>query len=116
MLMSRLLLGAKHNPCSKIEVEGDLPSPRRGAVGWSYEGNLFFGFGIKEKDDQEDFCFVQGGDVEVHDRKKALFFTNQIVKFDLKQKSFSDFPTTGLRPRPTSHPGVTTSKSKVFVY
>ena len=96
----------------KVETEGAMPSPRSHHAAWMYKNNIYLGFGNKVEDEGTDF--IQGGDCRMTTPRNVVL-TNQIVKFDLERKMYSNFPTHGSRPMPRKDFGAAKLESKVFI-
>ena len=96
----------------KISIEGDLPAPRNASVGWSFEENLFFGFGGLGEDQESQGSCINGGDTEDYG---AFIYTNQILCFNLRSRQWSNFSTAGTQPKAFPRPAHAKLKHKVYI-
>ena len=100
----------------RIAVVGDLPLPRDDSVGWTFEADLYFGFGSNygESRRERGVKYIEGGNWT--GSKKGEGYTNEILKFNRKRKSFSPLLTTGSPPAPRDECGVAKQDDKIFVH
>ena len=94
---------------TRVAVVGKSPSPRSSSVGWTFEGNVYFGFGWCEDSRPDGEEYIQGGE-------KAGGRTNQVVKFDRRKSEFSFFRTAGPQPEPRDSCAAATLKTKVYFH
>ena len=98
----------------RITINGDKPFPRYESIAWSYEGDLYFGFGISSGVDlKAGEKYIEGGEWIWGPGRGR---TNEILKFDMEQKSFSLLVTSGPSPDPRWEFGFTKLDEKIYIH